>query len=207
MDYQHLTKVRTSFRFDFAPSNLIPYSQDRSLGYVELPLTDLAQAADGTSSYVSTGKKISEDPIRLEKGTYKGKLFYEAEFVPATRVRNVTFSSGPNAIERAVQGNSDADGDDISQHSVASDENQGVPDGITVSAPLGDDEQVVKKGHRKTGSTDTTATTNTTNTVDTQLTRSTSKSTKTSATLNEKRPEDDAPEFSVEELLQYREYR
>lgn len=124
--------------------------------------------------------------------------------MPATRTRNVTFSSGPNAIERAVQGNDDSDADSMSHSSGGEEENQVIPEGVTVSAPLGDDEQVVKKGHKKTMSTDTTATTNTTNTVDTHLTHST---TKTANTANEKRPEDDAPELSVDELLQYREYR
>lgn len=140
----------------------------------------------------------------MEKGTYKGKLFYEAEFVPALHVKNVKFSSGPNAIERVVQGGDDADGDTISQMSGASEENQAVLDGITVSAPLEEDEQI-RKGHKKSGSADTTNTTNTTRTVDTQLTRETNKSFKTTSTNGEKRPEDDAPDMSVDELLQHRE--
>lgn len=157
---------------------------------------------EGSNSYASTGKKVGEDQIRLDKGTFKGKLFYEAEFVPAMHVKNVKFSSGPNAIERAVQRSEDSDAEDVSSVSDA-DDNQAVPDGITVSAPLGEDEKR-RNGHRKTASTDTTATTNTTNTVDTQLTRSTTKSQKTNG---EKRPEDDAPELSVEELLSHRECR
>ena len=51
---------------------------------------------------------------------------------------------------------------------------------------------------KKTGSNDTTNTTNTTRTVDTQLTRN------SSAANGEKRPEDDAPEMSPEELLTHR---
>ncbi|EKM60795.1 uncharacterized protein PHACADRAFT_246931 [Phanerochaete carnosa HHB-10118-sp] len=177
MDYQHLTK-------------------DRTLGLVELKVSDLAEPVEGSQTYSSKGKQIREDPIKLDKGTYKGKLFYEAQFVPAMPVKNVKFNSGPNAIERAVQGNDDLEGDDISTHNSSESEKQDVPDGITVSAPLDEDEQV-QKGHRKTGSTDTTKTANTTRTADTQLTRN------SSVSNNEKRPEDDAPEMSPEELLQH----
>ena len=163
-------------------------------------MSELAEPVEGSQSYSSKGRQVREDPIKLEKGTYKGKLFYEAEFVPAMHVKNVKFSAGPNAIERAAQGSDDAEGDNISSHSGSEAEKQAVPDGITVSAPLDQDEQE-QKGHKKTGSADTTNTTNTTRTADTQLTRTSFLSS------NEKRPEDDAPDMSPEELLQYRECR
>lgn len=182
-------------------------SQDRSLGYVELKVSELAQAAEGESAYVSTGKRVGEDPIRLDKGSFKGKLFYEAEFVPAMHVKNVKFASGPNAIEKAVEDTEDADGGDVSEGDSSSDfDTHDIPITITASAPLSSDEQVVKspKGHKKNKSTDTTGTTRTTESHHTASTTLTGKSGKANGTSNEKRPEDDAPELSKEELLKHR---
>ena len=179
-------------------------AQDRSLGYVELKVSELAQAAEGESPYVSTGKKIGEDPIRLDKGSYKGKLFYEAEFVPAQYVKNVKFSSGPNAIEQAVEGMEDPDGGDVSEGETSSDaDGQVIPPEVTVTAPEQGNEKPVK-GHRKTKSTDTTGTTRTTESHHTASTLLSVKTGKTADTSDEKRPEDDAPELSKEELLTHR---
>ncbi|PCH33337.1 tricalbin [Wolfiporia cocos MD-104 SS10] len=126
MDYQHLTK-------------------DRSLGYVELKVSDLAQpAAGGEFLHVSTGKKIAEEPIRLEKGTFKGKLHFEAEFVPAVPVKGVGFDSGPNAIERAAE--HEGDGALVDDHSSDSLHRERsahhVPQDITTSTPFNEDEKI-----------------------------------------------------------------
>ncbi|KAJ3567153.1 hypothetical protein NP233_g6551 [Leucocoprinus birnbaumii] len=74
MDYQHLTK-------------------DRSLGSVELQVSDLAEESEDTKyPYQSLGVKSAEDPIRLDKGEgYKGTLTYTAEFVPALALKNLAF--------------------------------------------------------------------------------------------------------------------
>lgn len=163
------------------------------MGYVELKVSDLAQQVEGEQSYASTGKKIGEDPIRLDKGTYKGKLLYEAEFVPAMHVKNVTFSKAPNAIERAVESSADTDGGTVSDSESSSDiDAQSVPVGVTIAT-------AANGGHKKTTSTDTTSTVST---VNSKLTHNTTKSTKTA---DEARPEDDAPVVSKEELLTYRE--
>ncbi|KAI0726177.1 tricalbin [Fomitopsis betulina] len=129
MDYQHLTK-------------------DRSLGYVELKVSDLAQPSQGEFLFASTGKKVVEEPIMLDHGSYKGKLHYEAEFVPAIPVKGVGFESGPNVIERAANASGrDTDGtvaDDRSSTSSLRRERVAskVIQGPTVTRPLDDDEKL-----------------------------------------------------------------
>ncbi|KAI0706072.1 tricalbin [Cytidiella melzeri] len=183
MDYQHLTK-------------------DRSLGYVEVKVSELAQADEG-SSYVSTGKRIGEDPLRLGKGIQKGTLHYEAEFVPAMHIKNVKFTSGPNDIERAVEGGSEYSGDNaVSGESSSDNEVQNIPSGVTAYAPLGDEESLPPKSpasrrHGRSKSTDTNAT------FESHSTTLSTRTGKTSGTTDEKRPEDDAPELSKEELLSH----
>ncbi|KAI0344135.1 tricalbin [Trametopsis cervina] len=189
MDYQHLTK-------------------DRSLGYVELKVSALAQAGEGSSVYTSTGKRVGEDPIRLDKGSTKGKLYYEAEFLPAMRVKDVKFSSAPNAIERAVEGGSEySAGDTVVSSDSASDlAVDVVPDGITASTPLGDDESLpplsptspVSKGAKT--STDIRRSIDSTATFESRGTAATGK---TGAADDEKRIEDDIPAMSKEELLRH----
>lgn len=179
MDYQHMTK-------------------DRSLGNVELKVSDLATPSeDKRFPYASTGKREVEDPLKLDRGAYKGKLHYVAEFIPALAVQGVKFKTGPNQLQRAAQGGQgDDDGDvvvdDGGSMSSSDVEAQAVPQGVTVSRPLGDDSR--KERHVKNAkSTDTTKTTDTTNTV----------STKDTAKTAETRPEETGVQLSTEELLQY----
>ena len=168
-------------------------------------VSDLAQAGEG-STYISTGKKIGEDPIRLDKGSYKGKLFYEAEFVPAMYVKKIDFSSGPNAIERAADACSEYSvGDNVSDSS-SDFEIQAVPEGVTASAPLGDEESLPPKSptsrsHKSRKSTDTTATFESKSTM---LSVQSKKTTQTGATTDEKVSEPEVPELSKEELLTHR---
>ncbi|TFY64762.1 hypothetical protein EVG20_g5845 [Dentipellis fragilis] len=79
MDYQHLTK-------------------DRSLGSVELKVSDVAQEIahpeDPKFKFASKGKKEAAEPIRLDRGkSYKGNLHYVAEFVPAFALRGIKFEA------------------------------------------------------------------------------------------------------------------
>ncbi len=197
--------------------------QDRSLGWVELKVSDLAHVAEDKSSvYVSNGKRIGEDNIHLDKGAFKGKLFYEAEFVPSIRMNNIKFNTAGNALQRAAQGaNGDADGDEVSDSasfSSSDEEAQAIPDGLTVTSPLSskfpeEADVTPKPKHQKTKSTDTTNTTNTTNTtgtVESNMTRTTSKSAVSETLLNGSivaEPKEEAlPELTREELLRYREW-
>ena len=122
MDYQHLTK-------------------DRSLGYTELPLNELAAEADSEEyPYKSTGKKVEAAYLKFEKGIFKGQLHYEAEFIPALALKNFGFSVSGNSIQHAVDGtNDDAGGIANGDGSSVSSSNSGVeavPDGITTRRPL-----------------------------------------------------------------------
>lgn len=141
MDYQHLTK-------------------DRSLGYTELRLNELAAEADSEEyPYKSTGKKVEAANLRFEKGIFKGQLHYEAEFVPALALKNFEFSTSGNGIQQAVNSADDAgstadeDGGSVSSSDI---EAEAVPAGITTRKPLGARR---KEGHTKnTGSTDSALT-------------------------------------------------
>ncbi|OCH88587.1 tricalbin [Obba rivulosa] len=148
MDYQHLTK-------------------DRSLGYVDLKVSDLAQPSDGGEfPYASTGKKAAADPLRLSANNYKGHLHYEAEFVPALPFKFKEFSTHGNELQHAVENSGEDDGDTVydDASSVSSRHDNGAFAGITVSEPLGEDEKAPEKsperppapaqgnGHKRTGS-------------------------------------------------------
>ncbi|KAF8213474.1 C2 domain-containing protein [Mycena galopus ATCC 62051] len=95
MDYQNLTR-------------------DRSLGYVELRVEDLArECTDRMYPFESTGKKTGADPIRLDKGNaYKGQLHYTAEFIPTLALEGVKFDSAGNEIQRAAEAE-DPTGEDV----------------------------------------------------------------------------------------------
>jgi len=137
MDYQHLTR-------------------DRSLGYAELRLGDLAAEADSEDyPFKSTGKKVEASNLRFDKGIFKGQLHYEAEFIPALALKDFGFSTGGNSIQHAVDGNgSDATSVTTGDGSMSSSdiEAEAVPAGITARGPLG-----IKKEDRveNKGSTDT----------------------------------------------------
>lgn len=130
MDYQHLTK-------------------DRSLGYVELRLNELAVEADSEEyPYKSTGKKADAAHLKFEKGVFKGQLHYEAEFVPALALKDFKFSTSGHHIRNANGDATNGEGEDI--------EDEAIPAGITTRGPLGAKR---KENHVKNaGSTDTTRT-------------------------------------------------
>ncbi|KAJ6604267.1 C2 domain-containing protein [Mycena vulgaris] len=96
MDYQNITR-------------------DRSLGTVELRVSDLArECTDRLYPFESTGKKTGADPIRLDKGNaYKGQLYYTAEFVPALALEGVKFDAPANEIQRAAEGREDPGGSSV----------------------------------------------------------------------------------------------
>ncbi|KAF7339989.1 hypothetical protein MVEN_01916600 [Mycena venus] len=102
MDYQHLTK-------------------DRSLGTVELRVSDLArEGTDHMYPFESIGKKTGADPIRLDKGNaYKGQLYYTAEFIPTLALEGVKFDSAGNEIQRAAEAE-DPDGHAVRSSSASS---------------------------------------------------------------------------------------
>lgn len=77
-----------------------------------MKVSDLAQTAEGESPFISTGKRIAEDPIKQDKGTFKGQLHYEAEFVPALLVNNVKFHGGLNELQRATKKRNSGGSDD-----------------------------------------------------------------------------------------------
>lgn len=174
--------------------------QDRSLGYTELKVSDLAApnaAESGEFLYESTGKREAQEPLKLGNGAFKGKLHYVAEFVPAYAVRGIGFNSGPTELEEAAQrtGAASPDSDEGGTvHDDTDSEDEGaVPDGLTVASPVSEEEGANGElGHRKTKSTDTTASARTTGTVG------------TTATADEKRPEEQGIEMSKEELLKHR---
>ncbi|KAG2023600.1 transmembrane protein [Coprinopsis cinerea AmutBmut pab1-1] len=94
MDYQHLTK-------------------DRSLGSVELTVSELAKQSDDPKyPYESTGVKNAADPIRLDKGkSTKGTLYYTATFIPALKLKDgVKFEQ---SSQLAVDGGGDSDGEEV----------------------------------------------------------------------------------------------
>ncbi|KAG2350711.1 tricalbin [Suillus weaverae] len=86
MDYQHLTK-------------------DRSLGSVELRVSDIAREspADAQHRYEPTGTKEVAEPIKTDGNSYKGQLHYRAEFVSALNLKHVHFDAGENEIQKAAQ--------------------------------------------------------------------------------------------------------
>ena len=97
MDYQHLTK-------------------DRSLGSVELRISDLVKETKENKEmpYSSKGRDDFIEHFRLDKNnTYKGKLFFDAEFVPAILLKDIHFDVPKNELEQIVE-DSRVDGVDAS---------------------------------------------------------------------------------------------
>ncbi|KAK7694283.1 hypothetical protein QCA50_001464 [Cerrena zonata] len=143
MDYQHLTK-------------------DRSLGYCELKIADIAAQAEGEEAkekpYKSLGKHTKEDSIKLDKGNFKGQLVYEAEFIPAIPVKGIKFQTGLNELKRNTVSSDNTDAgtvvSDDASFSSSDEEFQAVPNVITTSRPL----EHGHRTHRTNISVDTTKT-------------------------------------------------
>ena len=177
--------------------------QDRSLGYTELKVTDLAKPIEGGSGeflYESTGVKEAEEPLKIGKGAFKGRLIYTAEFVPAYAVRGIHFESGPTELEQAAERTKAGSPDGSAGGTVAGDtdvEEEIDPEiaraGITASSPVDPEAQTngAGPGHRKTTSVATTSSVRTSG---------------TTAVEDEKRPEEQGVEMSKEELLKHRAY-
>ncbi|KAI0308025.1 tricalbin [Multifurca ochricompacta] len=195
MDYQHLTK-------------------DRSLGTVELKVSELAQekmkgSGDPHYAVESTGKKDKSEPIRLDReNEYKGHLHYLAEFLPAFALQGLTFESGPNEFQstmEGVDGDNDVNGDVASSSSSSSGEGESVDRGITVTEPIG-----MPKGHAKNQqSADTTRTAVSTNGTEASKTvgsrEGSSSSEKSDLVVggDSTKHEDEGIEISKDELLTY----
>ncbi|KAJ8517020.1 hypothetical protein ONZ45_g5719 [Pleurotus djamor] len=171
MDYQHVTK-------------------DRSLGYTELMVSDLARPSeDKRYPYESIGVVERRDPLRQEKGNVdKGFLHYVAQFVPALALKGVRFDAKTDELklvsEAAHGDDDDDDGGSIREKESISthDENMHVPQEITINT---------NKTHRPRESTDTTATSNTAETTDTAVT----------TPDKEEEPTTDQVEMAREDLL------
>lgn len=95
-------------------------TKDRSLGYVDLHLEELAIAADSKEyHYKSTGKKVTSTHLKFGKSTLKGKLHYEAKFFPTLAPKDFKLSTSNNRILRPTNDDAtDGEGDSISSSDV-----------------------------------------------------------------------------------------
>lgn len=134
MDYQNLTK-------------------DRSLGTVELKVSELAQeipkgAGSPRFSFESTGKKDKSEPIHLDRGNqYKGHLHYVAEFLPAFALQGLKFKTDPNELQSAAEGSDEVHDD---SESTKSSEERVETRAVTTTEPIGsarEDEQHADATH------------------------------------------------------------
>lgn len=179
------------------------------MGYVELKVSDLAQPSEGEHPFSSIGKKDFTDgaPVKLDKGTFKGKLHFVAEFVPALPLKNVKFDSSSNELKRVVDDTvPEGDGDTVRSdgESMFERDEEPMPITVTVIEPLDENERPVEhetQGHKKTGSNGTIETSLTLDSVVSAKSRTTA-----NTSLEEKHPEEPGLELSREELLRYRAY-
>ncbi|KAF7437156.1 hypothetical protein PC9H_003992 [Pleurotus ostreatus] len=174
MDYQHVTR-------------------DRSLGWCELKVADLAKASeDPRYPYESVGVVERQDPLHLDKNIFKGHLHYVAQFVPALALKGVKFDTKTDERSRVTQAtDDDEDGgsiDDGSSVSSSDEEMQAVPEGITIK-------KETLSRHKQKKSVDSVGTTGTTGTGGTA-------NTDTAVTTPEVQdPSTDVVELSKEDLL------
>ncbi|KAG8929500.1 hypothetical protein FRC02_005514 [Tulasnella sp. 418] len=148
---------------------------------------DMAGSLQGAGSYVPPIGIIRlwqqrKERVELDKGTYKGTLEFEAEFVPSLNLKGLEFHE-KNELEKAVDkgnhsssssGGDDSDSDvpsgDEESVSSSDEEHHEVPEGVTYKVPKKHKHHHNGHGHTRVKSTDTTATTATaatTNTVET----------------------------------------
>ncbi|KDR84854.1 hypothetical protein GALMADRAFT_107257 [Galerina marginata CBS 339.88] len=173
MDYQHLTK-------------------DRSLGSVELHLSDIAAESreDPHYPYQSKGVKNATDPIRLDKGNaLKGTLHYTAEFIPTLNVKFHKFELHGEEAQQLGSDQEDEEGGQVSDGESSAGE-ETVPTGMTISS----DAKPRAPGHAKAQkSIDNIS-------VDTHKSAKSAKSTKSSGTGTKSNGEDGkgSPEPPVE---------
>ncbi|KAG1738537.1 hypothetical protein EDB19DRAFT_2039642 [Suillus lakei] len=79
-------------------------TEDRSLGSVELHVSDLAREspADSQYRYESTGARKVAEPIKIDGNTCQGHLHYRAEFVSALNLKHVHFDADENEIQKTA---------------------------------------------------------------------------------------------------------
>lgn len=168
-----------------------------------MKVADLAQATeDKEYPFASTGKKDFAEgtPIKLDKGTYKGKLHFLAEFIPALQVKNMKFNTGSDELKNLNDSAaSDGDGDTVRSDNESMLEALS-PIKITVTEPVDGDERLDKKDHRTSGSEGT---------VETSLTQDSmvsAKSGDTSDTSLDEQGSEQGVELTKDELLRHRAY-
>lgn len=160
--------------------------------------------------FQSFGKLNKQDAICLHGDTYKGKLHYVAEFVPAYNLRGLTFESRGTEMEGNM-GSSSESGEDVASGDQASEtDSDDIPEGITVQATKPKPEIAVGatvngngNGHQKTGSIDDRASMKTGG----SKTSGTNKMNKTGGTVPEMPPavpEQSGLEMSREDLFKQR---
>lgn len=191
------TSYQSRYRIQsLSPANM--FLQDRSLGSIDVHVSDLAKESDDKHyPFDSTGRKAAAEQLRLDKGNvYKGNLHYSAEFIPAIKLKHAKFDSHPNEIQRAAEASDDEDGGYVTDGSQSSsdEEHQAVPVGVTIQIP--------KKRHSKGApSTDTTRTNDS---VDTLALLKGGES-QEQVTLVDTSKEPEGIEMTTEELLTHRE--
>ncbi|KAL7422727.1 Tricalbin-2 [Cryptotrichosporon argae] len=80
--------------------------KDRSLGHVEVQVGDFVEAdlQNAKYPYKGTGRIAKTERIRLDATTYKGQLFFEADFNPGVSLRDgVQFDAQKNELELAAE--------------------------------------------------------------------------------------------------------
>lgn len=111
-------------------------AKDRPLGYVELAVKNLARqnVDDIEYPFQSLGKLDRQDPIRLHGDTYKGKLHYVAEFIPAYNLRGLAFEARETEMEGNMRASSESGEDAASGDATSETDGGDVPEGITIRA-------------------------------------------------------------------------
>jgi Ca2+-dependent lipid-binding protein len=179
MDYQNLTK-------------------DRSLGYTELVVSDLASPSpppeDMRYLFKSSGIKKFSSPLRQDGGNgQKGTLHYSAEFIPAVTLKNLKFESQDTEVNRlSKRGEHDEDGGIVTDES-SSDDEDGVPAGLTIKSER---KRLSLKQNEGAGSKDSVVSSDT---------KGTNESNKVAKPDSPKQQEVKGVEMSTEELLAQRE--
>ncbi|CAA7258740.1 unnamed protein product [Cyclocybe aegerita] len=130
MDYQHLTR-------------------DRSLGFTELHVTDLAAESDDPR-YPTNPKDVKQSPTR------SGTLHYTAEFIPALDLKNVKFDSHGNQVKQLTERQQHSDDEGLVTDGESSSSDEDIPKDVTIKG-----KRHSKHHHQKVQSTDTTETTHT----------------------------------------------
>lgn len=165
--------------------------------------------------YESTGVKEAEDPIKIGNNSFKGRLIYSAQFVPAYALRGIRFDSGPNQIEQAAERSKAGTPDSNAGGSVRDDDESEIDveiaqGRVTVSAPV-DDERPVNGTGEANGNGNGNGAALGHNKTDSVVTTSSAR-TSGSTAVEEKRQEPEEPEepqgieMSREELLKHRAY-